>query len=152
MTPAGDDRPFIFAHGQDPTLPPVRYAAWALALLAAASLVPATGAAPTVPELITGVASASTLRVHGLGPLVVEGGAFDWNEVCGPCDIRLTATSTGFTTVGTLASSEPSSSLPPGLYDITEFRGLLAYNIEGDNAFFVTLHGVGDVERIETVV
>lgn len=144
VTTPGDGAPFIPRHGEPRALSPVRLSLLALSLLAAASLVPGGAAAPRVPDLIVGQGTATTFQVLGEG-LALEGGAYDWSEVCGPCDIRLATTSGGYTLVDTESTA---TQLSPGLYELRGFRGLFSFSIEGRHAFVVDVYGEAKVVRL----
>lgn len=125
-------------------LSPARISLLALALLAAASLMPATVGAPLVPELVTGSGAANTITVYGHG-FALEGGAADWTEVCARCHMRLGITSPGFTVYD---ADEGPVLLAPGLYELREYSGLFTFSVEGRHAFFVQLFGGGKIDEI----
>ena len=120
--------------------------AWLLAvgILAVASVAPGTVGAPFVPEIIQGFGAASWFSVFAFG-LALEGGAYDWNDVCAECLIRFTATGGQFLVV---EDGGTTAQLTPGLYEMREFRGLYAFSQQAPGSFLIQVNGLGKIEKL----
>lgn len=94
-------------------------------------------ALPTVKGSIEGYGTASSFFIRA-GGYALEGGVNDWTLVCGGCFVRISVTESSFVLVqeGALVA------LPPGVYELREFRGYLSHSPSG-GAYFVTLAGAG---------
>lgn len=113
-----------------------------LAALVVLSLVATAGAAPLVPALLVGFGSATTFQVFGSGGSV-QGGAYEWNDLCGYCWILITVFD------GTLLDADDSPSLlDPGVYEIREFRGVFSHTQQGLGNHAFQLEGVGKMHPV----
>lgn len=108
-------------------------------LLVAALLAPQAVGLPGVRGEIVGQTTAATLQVFGNGS-AIEGGIYRWNLACADCLVRI-----GILDAGVMVFQDGVlQELPPGAYEIREFRGLLAHS-GGMAPFQVTLLGSGHV-------
>lgn len=105
---------------------------------------PGTVGAPLVPDVLTGFGTATTFHLFSVG-VAVEGGAFEWSDVCAYCLVRIALAEGQFT----VADAEGvGRSLDPGVYELREYRGFFLFSERGRHDFAVQLHGLGKVERI----
>lgn len=116
-----------------------------ISLLALTVAAPTLAAAPMVSDALNGFGTAITFHVYGEG-LAFEGGTYAWNDVCGYCYIRMSIADGSF-----VANTNANllTALPPGLYEVREFRGLFQYTEVGRFDFDVEFHGVGKIARIQ---
>lgn len=125
---------------------PLPRARWLLlvSLLATTLAVPATVGAPLVPDVLTGFGTATTFQVYVVGA-AVEGGAFDWSDVCAYCLVRIAIAEGQFT----VADSEGiARALDPGAYELREYRGFFLFSQRAPHDFAVQLHGLGKIEKL----
>lgn len=115
-----------------------------LALLLFALLVPIGLGAPAIPDLLHGAGAASTFQVIAHGQ-ALEGGLYDWNDLCASCLIRVTLGAGTFVASG----NDFAAQLSPGVYEIREFVGLFAFTQNGPHDFDVEFHGLGKLARLE---
>lgn len=123
--------------------------AWLLpvALVALASLSPATVGAPLVPDALHGFGEASWFEVRAVG-LALEGGAHEWTDVCAECYIRFSTPGGAFTLVDASNPEGAVTELTPGLYELREFRGLYMFTQASPGAFSLQVHGLGKVLKL----
>lgn len=119
-------------------------AARALAL-AAAILGLSLGTAASAPSIegtLTGYAQSPRFQVFG-GGHALEGGAYEWTLVCGECLVRVSLLEPNVL----LVQSDHAGYLPPGTYEVRDFRGLFMHTGDaGDYA--IALHGTGHLVRL----
>lgn len=113
-----------------------------LALLLAA---PSTVGAPAVDGIVHGAGTVSTFRIDGGPAGALEGGAFEWNYVCGSCFARITVVSGTFTLIQDGAAVD----LAPGVYELREFKGLIGQTYLAPHEYFFQVDGLGRIERVE---
>lgn len=111
-------------------------------LLALISIAPSTVGAPLVPDVLNGFASATTFQIFGMGA-AVEGGAWDWTDVCAYCLVRFTTTDGGILVADATHPDGPVRMLGPGQFEIREYRGLIGIYDLGLRNFQLELHGTG---------
>lgn len=116
-------------------------------LLALISVAPSTLAAPLVPDVLNGFASATTFQVFGVG-YSVDGGAFDYTDVCSHCWIRMTITSGGIRVADATHSDGAVRELGPGQYEVREYRGVFGIYTFGQHDFGLQLHGAGKTIKL----
>ena len=116
-------------------------------LLALVSVAPGTVGAPLVPDALHGGATATTFQIIGHGA-ALEGGAFDWTNVCGLCLIRMTISTPGIRVADAASAEGPVRELVPGQYEVREYRGLFGIYEIGPRDYVVALDGLGKVHRL----
>lgn len=117
----------------------------AIFLLALIAVSPVILGAPGVPQVFNGFGSASTFQVFASGH-ALEGGLYGWNDLCANCEIRVTLGAGNFFVTGT---DQFVGQLPPGVYELREYRGLFLFTQNARRDFSVEFHGIGKVDRLD---
>lgn len=116
-------------------------------LLALISAAPITVAGPLVPDALVGSAPAATFQIFGQG-YSADGGAFDQTTACGQCWIRVTLTGPGLRVVDGASAEGVVRDLPPGQYELREYRGVFGLHDLGPHDFIVWFEGTGKVIKL----
>lgn len=115
-----------------------------LSLLALILVAPLAASAPLVPDAMNGFGTALTFQVYGKG-MALEGGAYEWTDICDGCLIRITVRDGTFVVSD---SSNAAGALAPGVYELREFTGLFLFTQNAPRDFSVQLHGLGKANKI----
>jgi hypothetical protein len=95
--------------------------------------------------VLNGFGAASSFQVFAQGQ-ALEGGLYDWTDLCGHCEIRVTLGEGQFA-----ANSGDAfvTLLPPGVYELREYRGLFLFSQDAPHEFQVEFHGIGKIARLD---